>query len=447
MFTKPGTSLLMYRVAIIGRPNVGKSTLFNRLTGTRKAIVGNEPGITRDRLFEIAQWNGKRFEVIDTGGLIPDERETIPEKVLQQAEIAMEEADLLLFVVDVRDGITPLDQTLNSILRSRGKEYLVVVNKVDVPQLEQEALQFYALGVEILYFVSAEHEQGVSILVEEILRRVSDAGENSVEEEIRVAIIGRPNVGKSSLLNRFLGKERAIVTELPGTTRDAVDSLLRFEDRSYRLIDTAGIRHKGKRDLKSERLSVVMARKNLERADVALLVVDAAEGPTKLDATIGGYAHKAGKSMIVVVNKWDLIGRDTHTAAGLEGEFRVRMRFLEYVPMIFVSAKTGQRVVKIFELVQEAYRAQLIRVATAELNQFLVTEVQPLLMSPGSSRKFAIKYAAQVGVAPPTFVLFTRSSHKLHFSTQRFVVNRLREKYGFYATPIRILQRASKKSY
>ncbi|MDA2925290.1 ribosome biogenesis GTPase Der [Acidobacteria bacterium AH-259-L09] len=435
----------MYRVAIIGRPNVGKSTLFNRLTGTRKAIVGNEPGITRDRLFEIARWNGKQFEVIDTGGLIPDERETISEKVLQQVEIAMEEADLLLFVVDVRDGIIPLDQTLNSILRSRGKEYLVVVNKVDVPQLEQEALQFYALGVEILYFVSAEHKQGVSVLVEEILRRVSDAGEISVEEEIRVAIIGRPNVGKSSLLNRFLGKERAIVAELPGTTRDAVDSLLRFEDRSYRLIDTAGIRHKGKRDLKSERLSVVMARKNLERTDVALLVVDAAEGPTKLDATIGGYAHKAGKSIIVVVNKWDLIRRDTHTAAGLEKEFRVRMRFLEYVPMIFVSAKTGQRVVKIFELVQEAYSSQLIRVPTAELNQFLVTEVQPLLMSPGSSRKFAIKYAAQVGVAPPTFVLFTRSSRKLHFSTQRFLINRLREKYGFYATPIRILQRASRK--
>ncbi|MDA2927418.1 ribosome biogenesis GTPase Der [Acidobacteria bacterium AH-259-G07] len=445
MFTKRGTSPLMYRVAIIGRPNVGKSTLFNRLTGTRKAIVGNEPGITRDRLFEIARWNGKQFEVIDTGGLIPDERETISEKVLQQVEIAMEEADLLLFVVDVRDGIIPLDQTLNSILRSRGKEYLVVVNKVDVPQLEQEALQFYALGVEILYFVSAEHKQGVSVLVEEILRRVSDAGEINVEEEIRVAIIGRPNVGKSSLLNRFLGKERAIVAELPGTTRDAVDSLLRFEDRSYRLIDTAGIRHKGKRDLKSERLSVVMARKNLERTDVALLVVDAAEGPTKLDATIGGYAHKAGKSIIVVINKWDLIRRDTHTAAGLEKEFRVRMRFLEYVPMIFVSAKTGQRVVKIFELVQEAYSSQLIRVPTAELNQFLVTEVQPLLMSPGSSRKFAIKYAAQVGVAPPTFVLFTRSSRKLHFSTQRFLINRLREKYGFYATPIRILQRASRK--
>lgn len=435
----------MYRVAIIGRPNVGKSTLFNRLTGTRKAIVGNEPGITRDRLFEIARWNGKQFEVIDTGGLIPDQRETISEKVLQQVEIAMEEADLLLFVVDVRDGIIPLDQTLNSILRSRGKEYLVVVNKVDVPQLEQEALQFYALGVEILYFVSAEHKQGVSVLVEEILRRVSDVGEINVEEEIRVAIIGRPNVGKSSLLNRFLGKERAIVAELPGTTRDAVDSLLRFEDRSYRLIDTAGIRHKGKRDLKSERLSVVMARKNLERTDVALLVVDAAEGPTKLDATIGGYAHKAGKSIIVVVNKWDLIRRDTHTAASLEKEFRVRMRFLEYVPMIFVSAKTGQRVVKIFELVQEAYSSQLIRVPTAELNQFLVTEVQPLLMSPGSSRKFAIKYAAQVGVAPPTFVLFTRSSRKLHFSTQRFLINRLREKYGFYATPIRILQRASRK--
>jgi GTP-binding protein len=435
----------MYRVAIVGRPNVGKSTLFNRLTRKRKAIVGDEPGITRDRLFEIARWDEKCFEVIDTGGLIPDQKEIIPERILQQAEIAMEEADLILFVVDVRQGISPLDESLNALLRSRGKEFLLAVNKVDVPQLEPEVAQFYALGAETLYPVSAEHKQGISVLVEEILERIPESAELSSEEEIRVAIIGRPNVGKSSLLNRFLGQERAIVTDLPGTTRDSVDSVLRFEDQTFRLIDTAGIRRKGKTELEAEKLCVVMARKSLERADVVLLVIDATEGATKLDATIGGYAHDAGRSIIVVVNKWDLIAKDTHTTVGLEKEFRLRMRYLQYAPMIFVSAKSGQRVNKILELVREAYRARLFRVSTAELNQFMEREIQPLLMSPGSSRKFPVKYAAQVAVTPPTFVLFTRASKKLHFSTQRFVVNRLREKYGFYATPIRLLYRGSKK--
>ena len=288
----------MYRVAIVGRPNVGKSTLFNRLTRKRKAIVGDEPGITRDRLFEIAQWDDKHFEVIDTGGLIPDQKEIIPERILQQAEIAMEEADLILFVVDVRQGISPLDESLNALLRSRGKEFLLVVNKVDVPQIEPEVAQFYALGGETLYPVSAEHKLGVSLLVDEILQRIPESAELSREEEIRVAIIGRPNVGKSSLLNRFLGQERAIVTDLPGTTRDSVDSVLRFEDQTFRLIDTAGIRRKGKTELEAEKLCVVMARKSLERADVVLLVIDATEGATKLDATIGGYAHDAGRSII-----------------------------------------------------------------------------------------------------------------------------------------------------
>ncbi len=435
----------MYRVAIVGRPNVGKSTLFNRLTRKRKAIVGKEPGITRDRLFEMARWNGKQFEVIDTGGLIPDQKEIIPERILQQAEIAMEEADLILFVVDARQGISPLDETLNSLLRSRGREFLLVVNKVDVPQLEPEVAQFYSFGVKMLYSVSAEHKLGVSVLVEEILERIPESAESSSEEELRVAIIGRPNVGKSSLLNRLLGQERAIVTDLPGTTRDAIDSVLQFKGQSYRLIDTAGIRRKGKTELEAEKLCVLMARKSLERADVVLLVIEATEGATKLDATIGGYAHQAGRSVIVVVNKWDLIARDTHTAARLETEFRLRMRFLDYAPMIFVSAKTGLRVTKILELVGEAQKARLLRVPTAELNKFLETDLQPMLSSAGRSWRFPVKYAAQVAVTPPTFVFFTRASQKLHFSTQRFVVNRLREKYGFYATPIRLLFRGSRK--
>ena len=435
----------MYRVAIIGRPNVGKSTLFNRLARKRKAIVGDEPGITRDRLFETAHWDGKCFEVIDTGGLVPDDKEIIPEMILQQAEIAMEEADHILFMVDVRSGVHPLDESLNSLLRSRGKDYLLIVNKVDVPQVESEVAPFYAFGVETLYPVSAEHNLGISVLVEKILEGVPESEPPEDQEEIRVTIVGRPNVGKSSLLNRFLGQERVIVTDLPGTTRDAVDSLLQLEGQSYRLIDTAGIRRKGKTKLETEKLCVVMARKNLQRTDVVLLLIDATEGATNLDATIGGYAHDEGKSIIIVVNKWDLVARDTHTAIRLEEEFRLQMRFLDYAPMIFVSAKTGQRVTKILRLVQEAYKARLMRFSTSELNRFLNLEAKPKLASRGGKGGFPVKYMAQVKVAPPTFVCFIRSSRKLHFSTQRFLVNRLREKYGFFATPVRLLQRASRK--
>ena len=435
----------MYRVAIVGRPNVGKSTLFNRMTGTRKAIVGDEPGITRDRLFETALWEGRRFEVIDTGGLTPDSGELIPEMILQQADIAIEEADLVLLVVDARVGITPLDDQINAMLRSRGKEYLLVANKVDVPAVEAQALQFYAMGVPMVYPVSSEHNQGIADLVEEVLKRIPEAEERPEEEEIRVAIIGRPNVGKSSLLNRILGQERTIVTDIPGTTRDSVDSLLSRDGKRYRLIDTAGIRRKGKTHLKAEKLSVVMARKNIERADVVLLVIDSSQGATKLDATIGGYADDAGKSVIVVANKWDLVPRDTHTAAGTEKEFRLHFRFLDYAPMVFVSAKSGQRVLKILEFVREAYEARLTRIPTAELNRFLETEVQPFLRNRSGAAKFPVKYFAQVSVAPPTFVCFTRSATKLHFSTQRFLVNRLREKGGFYATPIRLVQRATSR--
>lgn len=435
----------MYRVAIVGRPNVGKSTLFNRLIRKRKAIVGDEPGITRDRLFETAHWDGRCFEVIDTGGLIPDDKEIIPEMILQQAEIAMEEADCILFVVDVRSGVHPWDASLNSLLRSQGKDYLLIVNKVDVPQVESEAAPFYAFGVDTVYPISAEHNLGISVLVEKILERVPESDEPGDQEEIRVTIVGRPNVGKSSLLNRFLGQERVIVTDLPGTTRDAVDSVLQLEGQSYRLIDTAGIRRKAKTKLFTEKMCVVMARKNLQRADVVLLIIDATEGATNLDATIGGYAHEEGKSIIIVVNKWDLVARDTHTTVRLEKEFRLQMKYLGYAPMIFVSAKTGQRVTKILGLVQDAYQARLVRLPTAELNKFLEQEVKPALPSRGSEKGFPIKYMVQVKVAPPTFVCFTRTSRKLHFSTQRFLVNRLREKYGFFATPVRLVLRASRK--
>ena len=435
----------MYRVAIIGRPNVGKSTLFNRLTSTRKAIVGDEPGITRDRLHQVAHWDQKRFEVIDTGGMIPHQRELIPKKVLEQAEIAIGQAHLILFVVDVRSGITPLDEALNSLLRSRDKEHLLVVNKVDVPRFEEDALQFYALGAKTLFSISAEHKEGVFDLLEEILKRVPESGGEVQHGEIGVAIIGRPNVGKSSLLNRFLGEERAIVTVLPGTTRDAVDTLFRFKGQRYRLIDTAGIRRKGKTERKTEKLSVIMARKSLERADVVLLILDAVEGVTKLDATIGGYAQKAGKSIILVVNKWDLVDRGA-SCRQLEKAFRTELRFLDYAPLMVVSAETGYHVFRVLDQVDQAHRARSRRVPTAELNQFFKKHLQALLPAAGNLRKFPVKYAVQVGIEPPTFVLFTRQGRKLHFSKERYLVNQLRRRYLFYATPIRILSRSRGKT-
>lgn len=423
---------------------MGKSTLFNKLGRTRKALVGDEPGITRDRLSQIVLWEGKQFELVDTGGIVPDETEAIPEQVFRQAEIAIEESDLVLLLVDVRASVTPLDQELSSLLKSKGKEFLLVVNKVDVDSLQADAYEFYRLGVENLFPVSAEHKLGIDDLADEITQRIPEGSEMIGEGEIRVAIVGRPNVGKSSILNRLLGRERVIVTDIPGTTRDSVDTVLSYQEQTYRLIDTAGIRRKGKTELKAEKLSVVMARKNIERSDIVLLVIDASEGATNLDATIGGYAHEAGKSMILVVNKWDLIEKDTFTSNSLESEFRMQMRFLDYAPMLFVSAKDGQRVFKTLQLAKEAYESRLQRIPTAELNDFLSRQRTPALTSWDNPKKSFLKYACQVSIAPPTFVLFTRGRRKLHFSTIRFISNRLREGYGFFATPLKVVQRSSR---
>ncbi len=431
----------MFTVAIVGRPNVGKSTLFNRLTRSRKAIVGNQPGITRDRLSETVNWDGKSFRVIDTGGVVPGEKEELPESVFRQAEIALEESDLVLMVVDGREGPTPVDESLHDLLRSGGKEFLLVVNKMDVPSVDDHAYAFHSLGIEEFFPVSAEHSRGFDELLEAILERVPEGEPEESDGEIRVAIIGRPNMGKSSLLNQLLGQERVIVSETPGTTRDSVDSVLETAGQRYRLVDTAGIRRKGKTSGMVEKLSMVMARRSIQRCDVVLLLIDATEGATRADATIGGYAHEAGKSLLLVVNKWDLIERDAFTAIRLEKEYRMKLKFLDYAPLVFVSARTGQRVFKLLEHVQRAYQARRLRVPTAELNQFLQREVQPRLQAASPRRKFPVVYGSQVAVDPPTFVLFTRSRQKMHFSVERFLVNRLRERYGFYATPLVVRQR------
>ena len=431
-------------VAIVGRPNVGKSTLFNRLTGSRRSIVGDEPGITRDRIYGTAEWQGKVFEVVDTGGIVPDDEATIPAAIFHQARAAIEQAALLLFVVDVRQGPTPLDEELAQRLREIGKPVYVIANKAESRRHDDDALEFTRWGFDEVLPVSSEHGHGFGDMLEAIAGRIDLADpDRPAVREISVAIVGRPNVGKSSLVNKLLGADRVIVSPIAGTTRDAVDTEIEAHGHHFRLIDTAGIRRKGKTDLMAEKLSVVMARRHLERADVAILVIDAVEGPTNLDATIGGYANEAGCSTIIAVNKWDLVpGKETGTPAAFERRGRETLKFLDFAPVVFISALTGQRVTRLLELAARAAEARRRRVPTNELNRFFEQHlVQPRATLPGR-QQLKVKYITQASTAPPTFVLFTNAKKaKLHFSYQRYVENRLRETYEFFGTPIRVVGR------
>ncbi len=434
----------MFQVAIVGRPNVGKSTLFNRLCGFRKAIVGDEPGITRDRIYGSVRWNNKLISVLDTGGLIPETHDIIPERILSQVGPAISESQLILLVVDGRAGVTPLDEQLLPMIRKTGKPIWTVVNKIDSSELESYAASFYQFGTEKVYPVSAEHGRGAAELLDAIAERVDDLPpevETEAKEEIRVAVVGRPNVGKSSLVNRLLGFERSIVTDIPGTTRDAVDTLLTRDGIQYRIIDTAGIRRKGKTEGRTEKVSVVMAQKSLAHADVALLLLDAEEGVTKLDAAIGGYASEAGCSVIIVLNKWDLVEKDTHTIEKFTEDIHRRMKYLTYAPIVAVSALNGQRVSKLFELIRRAYEERRIRIPTGTLNNLFVPDTAERFAAQDPNQKLGIRYITQARSDPPTFVVFTTSRDRLHFSTERYLVNRLREQFGFFATPIRIQQR------
>jgi GTP-binding protein len=439
----------MFQVAIVGRPNVGKSTLFNRLCGTRKAIVGDEAGITRDRIYSSLRWNKRTISVLDTGGMIPEAREIIPEKILSQVAAAISESHLVLLVVDGRAGITPPDQQLLPMLRKTGKRIWTIVNKIDTPELESHAASFYELGTEQVFPISAEHGRGIG----EVLDAIADQADTTMEEteveaggeeEIGVAVVGRPNVGKSSLVNRLLGFERSIVTDVPGTTRDAVDTLLMRDGKRYRLIDTAGIRRKGKTEGRTEKVSVVMAQKSLAKADVALLLLDAQEGVTKLDAAVGGYAAESGCSVIIALNKWDLVAKDTHTLLEYTEEIHRRMKYLAYAPILTVSALTGQRVSKLFEMIQKAYEGRHLRIPTGTLNNLFVPETTEQFAAKGPHHKLGIRYITQARSDPPTFVIFTSGRDRLHFSTERYLVNRLREQFGFFATPIRLQQRKKK---
>ena len=433
----------MFQVAIVGRPNVGKSTLFNRLCGTRKAIVGDEPGITRDRIYGSVRWNNRTIGVLDTGGLIPDAHETIPESVLAQVEAAIRESQLVLLVVDGRAGITAPDEQLLPMMRRTGKPIFTIVNKMDTPEMEIYAAQFYAFGTEQVFAVSAEHGRGTGEVLDAIAEKVAESPdeESEAREEIAVAVVGRPNVGKSSLVNRLLGFERSIVTDIPGTTRDSVDTVFVRELHRYRLVDTAGIRRKGKTEGLAEKISVVMAQRSLRQADVALLMLDAGEGVTKLDAAIGGYASESGCSVIIVLNKWDLVEKDTHTLEEFKDSVQRRMKYLSYAPVVTVSALTGQRVSKLFEMIRKADDARHIKIPTGTLNNMFVPDMEEQFSASDPNQKLGIRYITQVRSDPPTFVVFVAGRKRLHFSTERYLVNRLREQFGFFAAPIRIQQR------
>jgi GTP-binding protein len=447
-------------VAIVGRPNVGKSTLFNRLVGQRRSIVGDEPGITRDRIYGVAEWGNRKFSLVDTGGIVPDDEAVIPANILKQASAAIDEAEALIWVVDVRAGVTSLDEELARLLRSTGKRVLVAANKADAARLDADAGEFYRFGFEEVFPVSAEQSVGVGDMLDALVEGfgAKSAGEADAEEErppreLRLAIVGRPNVGKSSLLNRLIGEERVIVSPIAGTTRDAVDTVLETEGHTLRIIDTAGIRRKGKTGEMAEKMSVLMARRSLERADVAIVVVDASEGVAALDANIAGYAHDAGCSIIIAVNKWDTVpDKETGTPAAFERGLRDKMKFLEWAPVVTMSALTGQRLERILPLVLRANEARHRRVPTAQLNAFFERNVSqprgggaPAPVKGGISR-LRIKFMTQVGVSPPTFVVFTAGGSKagLHFSYERYLLNRLREEFDFFATPLRIIERHRK---
>lgn len=445
-------------VAIVGRPNVGKSTLFNRLIGERRSIVGDEPGITRDRIYGQVEWGGTRFSLIDTGGIVPDDDAVIPANILKQAGMAIQEAQVLIWVVDARTGVTQLDEELARLLRGTGKYVLVAANKTDSAKLESESTEFYRFGFEDVFPVSAEQGIGIGELLDDIVELLNvhdgEQEEETGERELRLAIVGRPNVGKSSLLNRILGEDRVIVSPVAGTTRDAIDTVLQTPERNFRLVDTAGIRRKGKTDEMAEKLSVIMARKSLDRADVAIVLVDAEEGVTALDATIAGYAVDAGCSIIVAVNKWDVVkDKETNTAAEFERGLRDKMKFLDWAPVITISALTGQRVDKILPLVVRADEARARRIPTSQLNDFFEKAVaQPRggtapSPSKGGMSRLRIQYLTQAGIRPPTFVVFTSGGKPgLHFSYERYLVNRLREEFDFFAAPIRIVERHKKSA-
>ncbi|MDP4182683.1 MAG: ribosome biogenesis GTPase Der [Bacillota bacterium] len=434
-------------VAVVGRPNVGKSTFFNYVAGKRISIVEDTPGVTRDRIYTEVEWRGRVFTLVDTGGIEPYSEDKIMQQMKRQAEMAIETADVIVFMVDAKDGMTASDKEVASMLRKANKPIILTVNKVDrVGDPPPEVYEFYNLGLGDMVTISSVHGLGMGDLLDAVYEHFpEDEGEEYGEDVIKVAVVGKPNAGKSSLINKILGEERVIVSDIPGTTRDAIDTYFETEEDKYVFIDTAGIRRKSKINENIERYSIIRSWTAVERADVCLILIDAQDGVTELDTKIAGYAHEQGKASIIIVNKWDLIEKDTGTLEEYRKTVLEKLGFMTYAPVLFISAKTGQRVTKLFELIKYVSNQAAFRVSTGMLND-LVNEAIAMVQPPSDKgRRLKVYYMTQSGVKPPTFVIFVNNMELMHYSYQRYLENQLRKSFGFEGTPIKFFLREKDK--
>ena len=430
-------------VAIVGRPNVGKSTFFNYLVGKRVAIIEDSPGVTRDRIYAEAEWRGRPFMLIDTGGIEPYSDDYIKQQMVRQAQIAIDTADVILFMVDLRTGLLAADEEVSVLLRRSDKPVVLAINKADsIGAVPPDAYEFYNLGMGEIYPVSSIHGLGTGDLLDAIFEHFPKQ-EDQIEEAdcIKVAIIGKPNVGKSSLTNRLLGEERVIVSDVPGTTRDAIDTFLTHNDKSYMFIDTAGIRRKSRVDEGIEHYSALRSWAAVERADVCIVLIDAKDGVTEQDTKIAGYAHEQGKASIIVVNKWDLIGKETGTLEKYRKEVLEKLEFMSYAPVLFISAKSGQRVERLYELIDYVNEQASFRIQTGVLNDVLNEAVAMVQPPSDKGKRLRVYYMTQIGVRPPSFVLFVNDAELMHYSYERYIKNNLRTNFGFEGTPIRFTSR------
>ena len=429
-------------ITIIGRPNVGKSTLFNRLSRSRNSLVDDEPGITRDRLYASVRWNDKAFTLIDTGGYENIDNEPLIDRIKSQVMIAVQEADKIIFMVDGREGLMPGDENINNLLRRSGKEMLLAVNKVDGPEHESLYLDFYQLGIEKIYPLSAAHGYGLKDLMEALTVDLPAAGhETENDEDLRVAVLGRPNAGKSSLVNRLLGFERLLVSELPGTTRDSIDILIQKKDKKYLFIDTAGIRRKARVKKKIDKFSMIKSLKSIDRCHIAIIVVDAMAGVTEQDARICGYAYERGRGIILTVNKWDLIKNNPDAKQKLNNAIERQLKFISFAPRINLSALTGEKISRLYEKIDLVHDQFCMRVNTGFLNrtieQIIMKKPPPMV----GRNRLKIYYSTQTRIRPPTFVAFVNRPDLIHFSYKRFLVNQLRECFNLNNTPISLIFR------
>ncbi|MBQ3920894.1 MAG: ribosome biogenesis GTPase Der [Firmicutes bacterium] len=432
-------------VAVVGRPNVGKSTFFNKIVGRRISIVEDTPGVTRDRIIAEAEWCGKGFFLIDTGGIEPDSKEIIPAQMRAQAETAMDMADVILFLVDGREGLTAADRDVATLLRKKNGKVILVVNKVDTPKVPANFYDFYELGLGEPFAVSAANQLGLGDLLDEICAKFpAGTGEEEEDDSIKIAVIGKPNVGKSSIVNAFIGEERVIVSNIAGTTRDSIDTPFEKDGVKYTLIDTAGIRRRSRVSDDIEKFSVIRAIAAIERCDVALLVIDAQEGVTEQDKKIAGIAHEAGKGIIVVVNKWDLVKKETNTMRDMERKIKGELIFMTYAPVMFTSAIKGQRLLPVLDMARAVAENRAMRVSTGQLNSLVADAVMMNNPPTDKGKRLKIYYTTQIGVKPPLFSFQVNDRELMHFSYARYLENKIRDAYGFAGTSIKFVFRDKK---